>query len=157
MKMMKKQQGFTLIELMIVVAIIGILAAIALPAYQDYTIRSKLSEVPSLAGSNKLAVEEYYQVRGAIPSGATAQADVNEFGFKESLFGSHVGSVSAAYSVSGAEPLITFTLQSAIDNTGGGATDDIIYLKGNGAAAARNLTWEISCGAGIDPNRCPSR
>lgn len=60
---MKKQiqQGFTLIELMIVVAIIGILAAIALPAYQDYTVRTKVSEGLVLAGSAKVALAEAYQ------------------------------------------------------------------------------------------------
>ncbi|WP_372521543.1 prepilin-type N-terminal cleavage/methylation domain-containing protein [Sulfuricaulis sp.] len=55
--MKKLQQGFTLIELMIVVAIIGILAAIAVPAYQDYTIRSRVSEGASLAGAARTAVD----------------------------------------------------------------------------------------------------
>ena len=63
---MKKQQGFTLIELMIVVAIIGILAAIAIPAYQDYTIRAQVSEGLNLAGGAKAAVTEYYQDSGEL-------------------------------------------------------------------------------------------
>ena len=64
---MKKQQGFTLIELMIVVAIIGILAAIAIPAYQDYTIRAQVSEGLNLSGGAKAAVTEYFQDQGAFP------------------------------------------------------------------------------------------
>ncbi len=68
--MNKVQQGFTLIELMIVVAIIGILAAIAIPAYQDFTIRSKVTELINAAGVCKTSVAEYYQAKGAMP-GAT--------------------------------------------------------------------------------------
>ena len=76
----KKQQGFTLIELMIVVAIIGILAAIAIPAYQDYTIRAQVSEGLKLSGGAKTAVTEYYQDRGAMPTanGMAGLADKDE-------------------------------------------------------------------------------
>jgi type IV pilus assembly protein PilA len=65
---MKKQQGFTLIELMIVVAIIGILAAIAIPAYQDYTIRAQVSEGLSLSGGAKAAVSEFRMDSGEWPT-----------------------------------------------------------------------------------------
>ena len=72
---MKKQQGFTLIELMIVVAIIGILAAIAIPAYQDYTIRAQVSEGLNLSGGAKTAVTEFFQDRGTLP-GDNSEAGV---------------------------------------------------------------------------------
>ena len=64
------QQGFTLIELMIVVAIIGILAAIAIPAYQDYTIRSKVTELVNAAGVCKTSIAEFYQAQGKMPTSA---------------------------------------------------------------------------------------
>lgn len=67
-QMQKVQQGFTLIELMIVVAIIGILAAIAIPAYQDYIARSQLTEAMSLAGGPKTAISEYWGSKGTWPA-----------------------------------------------------------------------------------------
>ncbi len=68
--MKRVQQGFTLIELMIVVAIIGILAAVALPAYQDYTVKAKVTEVILAASSAKNTVAESAQVNGAMPGGS---------------------------------------------------------------------------------------
>lgn len=73
--MKKFQQGFTLIELMIVVAIIGILAAIALPAYQDYTVRAKMSEVILAASACRTGITEAVQTSAAtIPTGALPAA-----------------------------------------------------------------------------------
>ena len=72
MSIKKVQQGFTLIELMIVVAIIGILAAIAIPAYQDYTIRAQISEGMNLAAAAKAAVAETFLNRGVAPATRTA-------------------------------------------------------------------------------------
>lgn len=65
------QKGFTLIELMIVIAIVGILAAVALPAYQDYTVRAKLSEVMSRGSEVKTAVTEYFASAGTMPADGT--------------------------------------------------------------------------------------
>jgi prepilin-type N-terminal cleavage/methylation domain-containing protein len=68
--MKKYQQGFTLIELMIVIAILGILIAIALPAYQDYTVRTKNTECLNIMAGAKLAVAETYQSDGVMPATA---------------------------------------------------------------------------------------
>ena len=92
---MKKQQGFTLIELMIVVAIIGILAAIAIPAYQDYTIRAQVSEGLNLAGGAKAAVSEYTMDRGSFPTN-NGQAGISA---SASIFGKYVSSVAVSTGV----------------------------------------------------------
>jgi type IV pilus assembly protein PilA len=91
--MTKLQKGFTLIELMIVVAIIGILAAIAIPAYQDYTIRAQVSEGMNLAAAAKAAVAETYLNRGRAPVDRLA-AGMSEFGTDTS--GKYVTSVDVA-------------------------------------------------------------
>jgi len=78
------QKGFTLIELMIVVAIIGILAAIAIPAYQDYTIRAKVTELINAAGVCKTSVTEYYQAVGILPTNQT-KAGCSDIGTANSL------------------------------------------------------------------------
>ena len=84
------QKGFTLIELMIVVAIIGILAAIAIPAYQDYVIRSQVSEGLTLASSVKTSVAEYFADRGQWPA---TEADL---GITQPPSGKYVSGVTVA-------------------------------------------------------------
>jgi type IV pilus assembly protein PilA len=68
--MNRTQQGFTLIELMIVVAIIGILAAVAIPAYQDYTIRAQVTEGLNMASEAKASIAEFNSARGRFPGSA---------------------------------------------------------------------------------------
>jgi type IV pilus assembly protein PilA len=76
--MKRMQQGFTLIELMIVVAIIGILAAIALPAYKDYTVRAKMTEVVLAASSAKTGASEFYQGNLAFVDNAASVGVVDQ-------------------------------------------------------------------------------
>jgi type IV pilus assembly protein PilA len=80
MKMQKIQQGFTLIELMIVIAIIGILAAIAIPAYQDYTIRAQVTEGLNMIGGVKADVVDFNQQWGEWPTGITVDVGAGQGG-----------------------------------------------------------------------------
>ncbi|MEY4883493.1 MAG: hypothetical protein RIS34_1347 [Pseudomonadota bacterium] len=131
------QKGFTLIELMIVVAIIGILAAVALPAYQDYTVRAKVSEVMLAASSAKTAVAEAAAVASAIP--LVASVDIQS---QSSKFVSGV-----AYSLSGGQALITATAQG--DTNIAGSTITML-----GAYASGQVTW--TCGGSIAAKYRPS-
>jgi type IV pilus assembly protein PilA len=91
--MMKQiQKGFTLIELMIVVAIIGILAAIAIPAYQDYTIRAQVTEGATLAGGVKIAMADYFAQRGTWPT--TLGAAATGLNFTGAIRGNYVQSIA---------------------------------------------------------------
>jgi len=129
--MKKIQQGFTLIELMIVIAILGILIAIAMPAYQNYTIRTKNSECLNVAASAKLAVNETAQDRGSL--GAVTAANTG-YSFEAS---SYCNSVSIA--AGGAITAITA-------NTGG---PNVTFTLTPTAAAGR-IEWD--CGAANQAN-----
>ena len=125
------QKGFTLIELMIVIAIIGILAVVALPAYQDYTARAQVSEALTLAEGQKSAVTEYRSDRGDWPT-TNAMA-----GVASSISGKYVASVQV-----GAAGTITATMKSAgVNNDIKGATLILVPTDNNGS-----FTWTCNTG-----------
>ena len=128
------QKGFTLIELMIVVAIIGILAAIAIPAYQDYTIRSQVTEGLNLAGAVKAAVAETYADRGAWPAGNLEAGIVDDTGAAVAPSGKYVtdiqisnGTINITYGGQ-ANQNINAGILSLVPKVS--ANDDVIWLCG---------------------------
>ncbi len=107
------QKGFTLIELMIVVAIIGILAAVALPAYQDYTTRAKVSEGLVLSGGLKTAIAETYAAKGAGDMSCPVGGPCNNIGASPPAVTANVTGVS-----SDTKGMITITYNTAVVGTG---------------------------------------
>ena len=136
------QQGFTLIELMIVVAIIGILAAVALPAYQDYTVRAKVSEILIAASAMKNSVAEFYQTRNFMPAtGSIGTVSQNS---------AFVSTVAYAY-VNDTQGTITALAQSGVNvSLPTNVQNQTIVLTGNGSATTGVVSW--SC-AGSIPNK----
>lgn len=138
------QKGFTLIELMIVVAIIGILAAIALPAYQDYTARSQVSEALSLAGGARTAVTEFWTSKGAMPTdnAAAGLANANQ------ITGNYVASVGVA------SGLITATMKGT--GVASGIASGTLLLSPT--TSVGSVTWKCKTGTsnGIASKYLPS-
>ena len=137
--MKRVQQGFTLIELMIVVAIVGILAAIALPAYQDYVIRSKMSEGVAAAAACKTSVSEYVSTKNAWPTSA-AQAGCS------TLATTYVASLTVTGS-----GVITVTTRA----TGSKPGDCVLVLTPTAATLPEITAWNGTSSA-CDPKYVPS-
>ncbi|MEN1960937.1 pilin [Luteimonas sp. MJ246] len=143
---MKKMQGFTLIELMIVVAIIAILAAIALPAYQDYVARAQVSEAMSLSSGARTAVAEYYADRGDWPT-TNAMAGLSP---ATSITGRYVADVTVA----AANGVIEATMKGA-GSASSKIAGDVFSLTP--ADAGGSITWNCNTATTtIDDKYLPS-
>ena len=137
-QMKNAQQGFTLIELMIVVAIIGILAAIAIPAYQDYTVRAQVSEALVAVSPAKAGVAEYWATNGE-----TWPTDNSEAGLDTAT--DYATDVINQLAV-GADGVITVSINSLSSDMGG--TQTLVYTPSAGAAG--QVQWDCDSAGGDD-------
>lgn len=148
---MKKQSGFTLIELMIVVAIVAILAAVALPAYQNYTKKAKMTELVSASGAAKLAVEVCVQTNG------TAACTAGNYGIPGAAASPAVSTgVETTGSFDGTD---TYVITSEVKGTTMSplASGDQYILTGKVITDGK-VTWEAKCkngGSALD--YCPAK
>jgi type IV pilus assembly protein PilA len=138
--MNKIQKGFTLIELMIVIAIIGILAAIAIPAYQDYTVRAQVTEGLNLAGDLKAAVAETFAQTGAWPANNAA------VGITAAKTGRYVTGVDIATGT------INITYGNQANATALAANQNVLSLRPT-VSANQDVIWTCGYSAtqGVDP------
>jgi type IV pilus assembly protein PilA len=140
------QKGFTLIELMIVIAIIGILAAIAIPAYQDYTIRSQVTEGLNMSAAVKAGLADYYAQHGAFPTGPlTTATTAGGLGYTNLPSGKYVSQVD----ISGAGNQIQITYSNAGNFQANAKLNGLVLDIGAGVTANGDLVWQ--CGPAKAP------
>jgi type IV pilus assembly protein PilA len=155
------QKGFTLIELMIVIAIIGILAAIAIPAYQNYTIRAQVTEGISLADTYKTAIAEFYQNLGTWPVNATVAGSATSIAMPGATLGKYVtgitvvnGVVTIAYGGAQANAKLAglkLTIQPGVDQN-----NDIIWVCGTAASPGAGVIMQGAAATTVPNQYLPS-
>ena len=159
---MKKQQGFTLIELMIVVAIIAILAAIALPAYQDYTIRAKVSEGLTLSSSLRTAITESFQTQGPRAMACTDAATCGAIGASPMDATALAGNANVTSVVSADTGVITITYDASVVPAAANTllltpvgADGTTALDLSAAAAGTQVNWTCDIGGTLEAKYRP--
>ncbi|MGA8262336.1 MAG: pilin [Arenicellales bacterium] len=132
-----KQQGFTLIELMIVVAIIGVLAAIAIPEYQNYVIRAKISEVIHMAGPPKLAMADYYFNKGKWPTSR------QEAGFAQ-IDAQYVGVTTVALGIPPDPNYISLQINTSAVGIPAAEVPSKFFIDLHPSVAAGSIKWHCN-------------
>ena len=135
MNIQKKQQGFTLIELMIVIAIVGILAAIALPAYQDYTVRAKVSEAMVNLAESKTTIAEFYSANNRLPEDA-ANAGINTDPDTDI-----VASILYSSTETARLPMLAALVKGSIIPGDGVATNLYSFVLSGATASGNRIIW----------------
>lgn len=140
--MNRMQKGFTLIELMIVVAIIGILAAVAIPQYQDYTVKAKLSKVQSTLAPVKTALALFFQENGIFPTAADAWGSIGINTAGPTLPSTGEVTTLAVAANSGA-------IATTMANIGPGVNGGVLTLTPSQTVGQTAMTWAPTCDAAI--------
>ena len=145
--MQTNQQGFTLIELMIVVAIIGILAAVAIPAYQDYTVRAKMTEVIGMGSTAKVAISEYVQSESKWPVNAEVA------GLRPTVT-DYATDYVVSMAVGTSTGIVTVTVNHT--NVGGDTATGETVIFTPTTTTSGGVKWDCS-GGNVDPKYLPSK